>query len=83
MHCDTSSATQNIRFYCQEKLQSQLSWPVLALVQFLQLPGRLSGLVVNKQEISTTCFVTFVGLIQKSSQKFEKLEDYLQVRQSQ
>ena len=47
--------------------QFQLSWAELALVLIppaARPPGRSSGLVVNKQEISSTCFVTFVGILQ-------------------
>ena len=53
--------------YCQAQPQSQLSWAELALV-LIPPAARPStqppGLVVNKQEISSTCFVTSVGMIQ-------------------
>jgi hypothetical protein len=69
--------------------QSQLTWAELALVSIPPAPRppvRLffhpPGLVVNKQEISLTCFVTFVS--QKTSKqfsKFGKTEDNHQGRQ--
>ena len=63
---------QSVFTYSQAQPQCQLSLAELALVSIppASLP---SGLVVNKQKISSTCFVTFVGLIQSSSKHFLKL----------
>ena len=56
----------NMFLQAQPQSQSQLSWTELALVLFppaAHLVGSIPGLVVNKQEISSTCFVTLEGLI--------------------
>ena len=58
---------------CQAQPQFQLSWADLALF-FIPPAARPAThspeIVVNKQEIGSTGFVTFAGLIKQSTKQF-------------
>jgi hypothetical protein len=59
--------------YCQAQPQNQLSWAELALLLISPAAhpsARPAGLVVKKQEISSTCFVTFVGFLEYNPKLF-------------
>ena len=51
------------RCFCQAQPQFHLSWALFLIPPAAHQPTHPPGMVVNKQEIISTCFITLEGLI--------------------
>ena len=57
-------------FFCQAQPQFQISWVSFIFNSSSRPPARASRLVLKKQEISSTSFVTMIGLVMYGVKQF-------------